>query len=74
MSVLPRLVAAAAADSSVTFDNLLFGNKHNMTSFRRLVITVIKNVSLCVCARACVHVSKCMKLQKCVCGCENEKE
>lgn len=60
MSVLSRLAVAAPADSSVAFDNLLFGNKHNMTSFRRLVITVIKKCqSLC----ACVH------MLECVCAC-----
>lgn len=56
MSVLPRLAAATAADSSVAFDNLLFGNKHNMTSFRRLVITIIKNVSLCARTSVCACV------------------
>lgn len=70
MSVLPRL-AAVAADSSVAFDNLLFGNKHNMTSFRCLVITVIKNVRACV----CVCVSKrSVRSHKSVCGGEEEKE
>lgn len=63
MSVLLRLVAAAAEDSSVAFDNLLFGNKHNMTSFHRLVITVIKNVS--------VFVFVCERTWVCVCMCQN---
>lgn len=82
MSVLPRLAASTAADSSVAFDNLLFGNKHNMTSFRRLVITVIKHVRTCVfvCARARMSVCACVKMDPSeitkvcvVCGGEKEK-
>lgn len=80
MSVLLRLAVVAAADLSVAFDNLLFGNKHNMTSFCRLVITVIKNVRVFVfvCARShqCVCVCQNISIRnyKSVCVCGGEKE